>query len=70
MDNNIKSVNLDADTVIGFLVLCVALFLAVGWIMNIAALFSAPAIVAWSGMEIARVIGVFVAPLGGVLGWF
>lgn len=70
MNINIKSVNYDAGTGIGVLVLCAGLFLVVGWIMNIAALFSAPAIAAWSGMEIARVIGVFVAPIGGILGWF
>jgi hypothetical protein len=44
--------------------------LLIGWVMNIVALTNAPAIVQWGAMEVLRVVGIFVAPLGGVLGWF
>lgn len=46
--------------------LILALFLCAGWIMNIIK------IVEWSdstGMLAARIIGAFIAPLGGILGW-
>lgn len=47
------------------------LILFVGWFVNIYKLVSVGlALSSWGGMEIARVIGVFVAPLGGFLGWF
>lgn len=39
----------------------------VGWVWNILAIIDATG---FSGLLIARVIGVFVAPLGAVLGWF
>lgn len=42
-----------------------------GWIANVYKIFtSATEIAQWGGMEIARVIGVFLAPLGAVLGFF
>ena len=44
-----------------------------GWAgsyMNLMGLVSAGALATWGGMEIARVIGVVVFPLGGLLGWF
>jgi hypothetical protein len=42
----------------------------VGWVLNIVAIFKAPAIALWGGFEVARVIGVFLGPLGAVLGYF
>ena len=39
----------------------------IGWIFNIIDLAHAHAI---TGMVILRAIGVFVAPLGAILGWF
>ncbi|WP_145541867.1 hypothetical protein [Yersinia alsatica] len=55
--------------IIGFYVL---MFLAVGgWIANIYKLATYGfALADWSGMQVARVIGIFVAPLGAVLGFF
>ena len=42
----------------------------VGWFLNIAKIFQIGFEVAhWTSFEIARVIGVFLAPLGAVLGW-
>lgn len=41
----------------------------VGWIANIVTLFKAPALLAWGVVEILRVVGVFVGPLGAVLGY-
>jgi hypothetical protein len=41
-----------------------------GWIANIVKLINSGFEVAqWGGMEVARVIGIFVAPLGAVLGF-
>jgi hypothetical protein len=41
-----------------------------GWVMNIVEIINAGFSSDWNGMLIARCIGVFVAPLGAVLGWF
>lgn len=49
------------------------LFIAafIGWILNVIKIVSTGfAISEWGGFEVARVIGVFVAPLGAILGWF
>lgn len=40
---------------------------AYGWIANIYHLVTAEAL---AGMEVARAIGIFVAPFGAVLGYF
>jgi hypothetical protein len=41
-----------------------------GWVANIVKLVNSGFEVAqWGGMEVARVIGIFVAPLGAVLGF-
>lgn len=48
-----------------------SLMLIIGWFVNIYKLVSIGIKASqWGGMEIARIIGVFVAPLGGFLGWF
>ncbi|CAM4080043.1 hypothetical protein BOTU111921_10540 [Bordetella tumbae] len=42
----------------------------VGWFLNIAKIFKIGFAVAdWTTFEVARIIGVFLAPLGAVLGW-
>ncbi|CFR14722.1 hypothetical protein [Yersinia frederiksenii] len=48
------------------------MFLAfAGWIANIYKLATyGLALADWGGMQVARVIGIFVAPLGAVLGFF
>ncbi|MCP1651662.1 hypothetical protein [Pseudomonas nitroreducens] len=44
---------------------------AVGWGMNIYKIVNTGFVFAqWGGMEIARCIGVFVPPLGALLGYF
>lgn len=44
---------------------------AIGWVINIVKIVSSGFVIAeWGGMEVARIIGVLVAPLGAVLGWF
>lgn len=51
----------------------IALWLAAagGWIANIYKIITFGfAISEWGGMEVARVVGVFLAPLGAVLGYF
>lgn len=43
----------------------------VGWVSNVIKLATTGlAISEWGGLEVARVIGIFLAPLGAVLGWF
>ena len=44
---------------------------AAGWVRNIFVLASySPDVAHWGGMEVLRVIGIFFAPLGAVIGWF
>ena len=38
----------------------------VGWVYNIIALASAETI---TGLVVLRIVGIFIAPLGAVLGW-
>lgn len=49
--------------------LALAVFVAglLGWVMNIVDLVQATAM---GGLEYARIAGIFVAPLGAVLGYF
>ena len=54
--------------VVGFFLgyLLVPAVLLIGWVMNLLK------IIAWEesmGMLVVRVIGAFIGPLGGVLGW-
>lgn len=51
-------------TVIAFIIFVSTVL--TGWVLNIYKLFHAPEI---HGMEIARAVGVFMAPLGSILGW-
>ena len=41
-----------------------------GWCANIYTIVTTPEIFPLTGMMVARIIGIFVAPLGGVLGFF
>lgn len=42
----------------------------IGWVLNIVKIIQTGFTVAeWGGFEVARVIGVFLAPLGAVMGW-
>ncbi len=47
-------------------ILAVAI-IGIGWVMNIIKLVSCDWII--SGEEVLRIIGIFVAPIGGILGW-
>jgi hypothetical protein len=60
-----------SKTVIYSIFFVVALLGLGGWCANVYKLLTTGLELAqWGGMEIARVIGIFVAPLGAVLGWF
>lgn len=54
-------------------IICVLVWLAimvaavVGWVLNIVAIAQTTT---FSGFVILRAIGVFIAPLGAILGWF
>lgn len=50
-----------------FVLLVVGIALCVGWVMNIIALIGMDSV---DGMLVARVAGIFIAPFGGVLGYF
>lgn len=41
-----------------------------GWILNIIAIFNSGPVSEWTGVTITRVAGIFIAPLGAVMGWF
>ena len=56
------------SNIIGLSAVLLIIALVAGWIMNIIAIVQSEFI--FTGMLIARIIGVFVAPLGAVLGWF
>lgn len=62
-----KSVDIGIVGVLGLIALLIAA--AAGWVMNIAAIvhaLSEPV----TGMLIFRCVGIFVAPLGAILGYF
>ena len=52
-------------TILGFLIA-----LLYGWVLNIAALFHISMATVNIGELILRVAGIFVAPLGAIMGWF
>jgi len=55
----------------GFIILAVWILSIIGWVMNIVKLLSFGGAVAAMGiLEVLRVVGIFVAPLGAVLGYF
>ena len=56
----------DRDSVAPLIVLLIALALVVGWFLNIYKITQG----ALDGWIVARVIGVFLMPIGGFLGWF
>ena len=55
-----------SDTAVVLLCLVSIVVAFFGWVMNIVQLVSADSI---GGLEVARAIGVFMAPLGAVLGF-
>lgn len=42
----------------------------IGWVMNIVTIFHSGPIAEWTATTVVRIIGIFVAPIGAVLGWF
>ena len=53
----------------GCVLLTIITALLIGWVMNIIEI-AATVDAELTGMFILRCIGMFVAPLGGILGWF
>lgn len=47
----------------------IILALMIGWVMNIFKLWNSDLTVI-TGETVLRVVSIFVAPLGGVIGWF
>ncbi|MEG1123095.1 MAG: hypothetical protein RSE62_12925 [Citrobacter sp.] len=54
----------------GFIFISVIIAGFIGWIMNIVTIFHSGPIAEWTATTIVRIIGVFIAPIGAVLGWF
>jgi len=54
---------------ISIMYLLTMLGLIIGWVMNIVALVQCDFAAPWKE-EALRIIGLIVAPLGGVFGWF
>lgn len=62
---------MNSDSMFGFGVIIVVLLGLGGWIANIVKLFTTDAALAeWTVMEISRIVGVFLWPIGCVLGYF
>ena len=59
----------DGEMVGFFMAVGVVMGLCVGWFINVAKLLSMEAL-PLTGLFIVRIIGIFVAPLGGVIGYF
>lgn len=49
-----------------FVLVCLVIAAGIGWVLNIVALAQASGI---TGMVLLRVAGIFIPPLGGVLGY-
>lgn len=55
------------NTLSGLLAIGLWLLGIIGWVLNIMQIAQSDHI---TGMIVVRIIGVFMAPLGAVLGWF
>lgn len=60
---------LKAIAAFGIVYVLLLLAAVFGWIMNIMAIIQMP-VIELTGMTVARIIGIFLAPLGAILGWF
>lgn len=56
-----------SDVAVLLLYITILLLALVGWVKNIIAIIDSDGTI--TGMLIGRVIGVFVAPIGSILGW-
>lgn len=59
-------------TLAGLFVIIIWVAAIVGWIANIVQLatgWGAIALSGWTIMPILKIVGIFVAPLGSILGW-
>ena len=52
-----------------FSIIVLAILSSIGWVMNLVALFNAT-FTPLTGALVLRVVGIFVPPLGGFMGWF
>ena len=57
----------NSSVLASLMILIVYLVAVIGWVINVVSLVSANSM---GGLEVARAIGILVAPLGAVLGWF
>lgn len=61
----------DDDTgkaLVGLVVIVLAIAAVCGWVMNIVAVANAE-FVPMTGLLVLRIVGIFIGPLGAVLGW-
>jgi hypothetical protein len=66
-ENSLEIDSMDKDTFYGLFIAFVVLLGIGGWVNNIVTLFGLDGM---SGEMVLRVVGIFVAPLGAVLGYF
>ncbi|URC15560.1 hypothetical protein DB2_58 [Octadecabacter Antarctic DB virus 2] len=59
---------MNMENFFGFAAIALVLAMFAGWVMNLVSLFSA-SFDPITGQGVMRIIGVFVAPVGGVMGW-
>jgi hypothetical protein len=60
----------DEPAAIGLIVFCIVLVVGgvIGWVANIVTIAQSDFVL--TGMLVVRVVGIFIAPLGAVLGYF
>lgn len=59
------------DKVLFLLYVTVVVLAIGGWVANVVKIITTGFVISqWGGLEVARCIGVFIAPLGSILGFF
>ena len=64
-----SSTNTKLTFATALLALIVIVGLAAGWFLNITHLIHSPSVSMWGGKEILQAIGVFIFPLGALMGY-
>jgi len=60
------NLNIQLKGVLGFVTLIIIILSICGWVMNIIEIIHMKSL---TGLMIVKCIGIFVAPLGAILGW-
>ena len=65
--NDSRRFGLRGTQILAMVLIILGIFAGIGWILNIVELALMPDVV--TGMHVLRFIGIFLMPLGSVLGW-